>query len=200
MKSLSKAGAFFFVIGLVCACSYGQPNAEPATPARALMPGRAPSAPPGRQFTPPHSERNPTDDALARYAELSNTTILRSSSLPILPSSLTTDLPADTNAAAAGLKSALLAQGIELVPLHGLFTMAVRPGWSNTPLAGLIARLPTEEVEERPWPAGTPGPTGENIPPGMIYFNNAELTRRCSFTRNSRTKPCCIPLNCLWSC
>src|SRR5262245_30515464 len=103
----------------------------------------------------PARKGNFTDEALARYAELSDTTILRSSSLPALTNSLTTEFPAETNAAAVNLKSALSAQGIELLPLHGLFTMAVRPDWSNTPSAALIAQLPVEGVEERPWPAGT---------------------------------------------
>jgi len=120
---------------------------------------------------------NATDEALARYAELTDTTILRSSSLGVLKSSATADLPTDTNAAAAALKNALLAQGIELVPFRGLFTIAVPPGWSNSPLKELIARLPTEGVEEQPQRAGTTGPGGEIIPPGMIDFMNADLNQ-----------------------
>jgi hypothetical protein len=180
MKSLSKAGAFFVVIGLVCASSYAQPNAEPATPAAVSSPrvASSPSTPPGLDFSSLHSPSPPSEEALVRYGELTDTTILRVAGLPVLAGSLTADLPADTNKAAAALKSALLGQGIELVPLHGLFTMAVRSGWSDSPLAALIARLPTEGVEERPVPAGTQqGPAGELIAPGMIYFNNADLNQ-----------------------
>lgn len=118
---------------------------------------------------------NFTDEALARYAELTDTTILRAPGLPLLAISVTSDLSAETNAAVTTLKSALLAQGIEMLPHRDLFTLAVPPGWTNTPPAAQLAQIPANDLERTPWPAA--GPTSEIMAPGMIDFINAECNQ-----------------------
>jgi hypothetical protein len=123
--------------------------------------------------SPSECAENPTDDALARYAELTDTTILRAPGLPVIAESVTASLPAETNAAVWALKGALLERGVEMLPYRELFTLAVSSGWSNTPPAAQIDRIPAGHIGRSALPQ-VQGSNQEVIASGMIDFIHAD--------------------------
>jgi hypothetical protein len=105
-------------------------------------------------------------DTLDVYGQLTGKTVLRPSTLPRLPDSITADLSADKTNAIARIESAFAERGLELVQdgphFVRVFGKEARNSLTNAPLRG--AELAPSKGQE----------TG---PSGMIDFNQADLSQ-----------------------
>jgi hypothetical protein len=115
----------------------------------------------------------PTEEALRIYADLTGRTVLRPGPLPQLPDSFISELTAEsanrTNAVAL-IEGELNKVDVEVIRDGNLFVWVLPAGWSNSPVASALRRVP------RPPPSSSP-PAGsrELVPAGMIDFRNTLL-------------------------
>jgi len=96
---------------------------------------------PGPLPAPSAFNADPTDEALGIYAELTGRTVLRPGSLPPLPASIKSGLPADTNVATAYIADQLAKCQMELVSDGETFVRVLPPGWTNTSMGKWLSAI-----------------------------------------------------------
>jgi hypothetical protein len=124
----------------------------------------------------PGDRLSPLDKALELYQEFSGRTVLRSPNLPSLPEFNPPIPSSDTNGMRMVLENELLNKGIELIPLRDDITMAVEPGWKNSPTANYIATIKPRPSQVVPKSNQEKSPE-ELIPRGTIDFGGADINQ-----------------------
>jgi hypothetical protein len=178
MKAVTKCLFACFVGGLTGAAVRAQ-----APPLAAPPPLLKPEA-----ATPLTSQPadNPAEEALSLYAELTGRTILRGSLGPGLPLFARPSSLDDINAAITSIQGQLSDRGIEIVPEGELFALAMRAGWSNSPLAAQLAGVKDGAISAaRPRAAAEPASAGPRpaatadamLPGGAFNFLGVDLNQ-----------------------
>jgi len=118
------------------------------------------------------------DQALELYQQYSGKTVLRSPNLPTLTEFNAPIPSSDTNGMKAVFENELSNRGIDIIPLHEVFALAVELGWKDSVAANYIATIkprPSEQSVSSSRPSSTTGGNQEALPRGTIYFGGADL-------------------------
>jgi hypothetical protein len=101
-------------------------------------------------------------EALSIYARQTGRMILRPALLPPVPESILAQIPADTNAVVDFIEKELARNDVDLVADGDYFVRVLPAGWENTPMAGLLARIPPPHPRDQ-----QQGRAAELSPPGL---------------------------------